>query len=199
MTSSTIQNPLPLPSETPRRISSPVLGTMVFVATEVMFFSALMSSHTIARATALGGVWPPAGQPRLPIEQTALNSIVLLASGAVLWFAGRALNSGGTRERALRAVAASIGLGVLFVVLQGREWVALIREGLTLTSSTHGAFFYVIVGAHAAHVLIAVAIMLVLYSRLKRAALSPDAFAAARLYWYFVVLLWPVLYLKVYL
>ena len=46
-------------------------------------------------------------------------------------------------------------LGAFFVLFQGVEWVALLREGLTLTSSTHGAFFYLIIGTHALHAVVA--------------------------------------------
>ena len=54
---------------------------IIFVATEIMFFAGLMSAHTIAKATVLGGVWPPPGQPRLPVERTAINTAILLLSG----------------------------------------------------------------------------------------------------------------------
>ena len=60
------------------------------------------------------------------------------------------------RDSALRYVAGAIVCGIAFVSLQGVEWVALLREGLTMTSSTHGAFFYLIVGAHALHAVAAI-------------------------------------------
>src|SRR5580700_9877787 len=74
-----------------RRVPNAVLGTVIFVAAEVMFFAALISAHTIARASAVGGIWPPAGQPRLPVGRTAINTAALLASGALLWLASRLL------------------------------------------------------------------------------------------------------------
>ena len=48
------------------RVPNAVLGTIVFVVAETMFFAGLISAHTIARASAIGGMWPPAGQPRFP-------------------------------------------------------------------------------------------------------------------------------------
>jgi len=44
---------------------------------------------------------------------------------------------------------AALVLGAFFVVGQGLEWLALLRHGLTLTSSQLGSFFYLIVGLHA--------------------------------------------------
>ena len=41
-----------------------VLGMLIFVATEIMFFSGLISAFVIGKSNAIGG-WPPPGQPRL--------------------------------------------------------------------------------------------------------------------------------------
>src|ERR1700690_3331740 len=68
-----------------RRVPNAVLGTIVFVVAEIMFFAALISAHTIARASAMGGMWPPPGQPRLPFERTAINTAALILSGVLLW------------------------------------------------------------------------------------------------------------------
>ena len=101
----TIAEPrLPLSAESSsKRLPNSVLAMIIFVATEVMFFAALMSAHTIARATVLGGVWPPAGQPRLPVERTAINTAILLLSGILLWIGNRRMSV--NRESALRYVA----------------------------------------------------------------------------------------------
>ena len=48
----------------------------LFVFTEVMLFAGLISAFSIARATAIGGMWPPPNQPRLPIATTAFNTAV---------------------------------------------------------------------------------------------------------------------------
>jgi heme/copper-type cytochrome/quinol oxidase subunit 3 len=94
---------------------------------------------------------------------------------------------------------ASIGLGAFFVIFQGVEWVALIREGLTLTSSHHGSFFYLIVGLHALHAVGAITVLAWVWLRLQRGRLTASRFYAAQIFWYFVVGLWPILYLRVYL
>jgi len=173
-----------------------VIGMLIFVFAEVMFFAGLISAHTIVRSSALAG-WPPPGQPRLPFAETALNTVALLASGVVLFLAHRAF----TRDiaRSARLLLAAIGLGTFFVVFQGVEWVALLREGLTLTSSTHGAFFYLIVGAHALHAVAALGALGYCQARLWRRELVLTQLMAAEVFWYFVVAVWPLLYLRVYL
>lgn len=180
-----------------KRIPNSVLGMMIFVATEIMFFAGLMSAHTIAKATVLGGVWPPAGQPRLPIERTAINTAILLLSGILLWIGNRRMST--RRESALRYVAAAILCGITFVSLQGVEWIALLREGLTMTSSSHGAFFYLIVGAHALHAVVAIFALTWVYIAMRGGKFVSSTFTATQIFWYFVVVLWPVIYLRVYL
>ena len=180
-----------------KRLPNSVLGMIIFVAAEIMFFAALMSAHTIARATVLGGVWPPPGQPRLPLQRTAFNTAILLLSGALLAIANRRMHD--SQQKARSYLAGAITAGVAFVLLQGVEWVRLLHEGLTMTSSPHGAFFYLIVGAHALHAVVAIIALAAVYFPLRRGTLSPSRFAATQIFWYFVVLLWPIIYLRVYL
>ena len=173
-----------------------VLGMLIFVATEVMFFSGLISAFVIGKSNAIGG-WPPPGQPRLPIEETALNTAALLASGVALYFANRAFKRGDAKTKRLLFI--SIALGGFFVVFQGAEWVALIGEGLTLTSGRLGGFFYLLVGTHALHVVAGFIILLYTYRKLSHDELDRFTFWPAQIFWYFVVGVWPILYWQVYL
>lgn len=189
---------VPLPQEpeaNPPLISNGVFGMLVFVFTEIMFFAGLISAFIIVRSGA--SVWPPPGQPRLPFEDTALNTAALLVSGAVLLFAERAWRD--SPAKASGRFLLSILLGAFFVVFQGVEWAGLLQEGLTMTSSTHGAFFYVIVGTHALHAVVALLAMAWGWLRLRSGTLSQSAFRTIQVFWYFVVLLWPFIYLRVYL
>jgi cytochrome c oxidase subunit 3 len=177
-------------------VSSGVLGMLIFIMTEVMMFAGFISSFTILKAGAPLG-WPPPDQPRLPIEATALNTLVLLLSGVVLFFAGRAFPR--DRVRARRVLAAAIALGAFFVLFQGVEWVRLIGQGLTLTASAYGSFFYLIVGAHALHAVVALGMLGYVWLRIPGPNLTRPQFQAMQAFWYFVVGIWPVLYLQVYL
>ncbi|MCC7386503.1 MAG: cytochrome c oxidase subunit 3 [Deltaproteobacteria bacterium] len=170
---------------------------LLFAAAEAMFFAGLVSAFTIVRAGTPGGVWPPPGQPRLPFAETALNTGALLLSAAVLIWAHRRFRR--SPELARWPLLTAMILGALFVTLQGVEWVGMLRQGLTLTSSTLGSFFYLVVGAHALHAVAAVGGLAYVFIRLLQGRLEPSHFFAAQVFWYFVVGLWPVLYLRVYL
>jgi cytochrome c oxidase subunit 3 len=171
------------------------MGMLIFIICEAMLFAGLISAFTILRAAAL--VWPPPGQPRLPVASTAVNTAMLLASGVLLVVTHRIFPR--DRARARRPLLLSMLLGAGFVAFQGVEWFRLIRQGLTLTSSTLGSFFYLIVGMHALHALAALALLAYTWVRLQRGWLAQSQLATAEVFWYFVVIVWPILYGVVYL
>jgi len=182
-------------SERTPLVPSAVMGMLIFVFTELMLFAGLLSAFSIVRAGAV--VWPPPGQPRLPIQATAFNTGVLVASGVALFLAQRTFFR--NRAAARRPLLLAMLLGAFFVLFQGFEWVRLVAQGLTLTSSTLGSFFYLIVGLHALHAVAALAVLVYTWRRLERGWLAQDQLGAAQVFWYFVVGLWPVLYGVVYL
>ena len=177
-------------------VSSAVLGTLFFVVAEVMFFSGAISAFTISRSGAMPGTWPMPGQPRLDAEATMLNTVLLLLSGVVLIFAHRLYKRQSPIAHWITLCAWGLGAG--FVALQGVEWVSLLKAGMTLTSSPLGSFFYLIVGAHAFHAVIALLALGWAWFSMARGKLNPGTFFAAQTFWYFVVLMWPVIYARVY-
>ena len=179
----------------PPVMPSAVLAMLIFVSAEVMLFAGLISGFLIIRASAVGA-WPPPGQPRLPLEETAFNTLALLVSGFMLWRARSAFAV--APARALRPLAIAVGLGAFFVLFQGYEWVMMIGQGLTITSSNHGSFFYLIVGLHALHAVAGIAVLSWTWWRLRGGFLAGTTFAAVQVFWFFVVGLWPVLYALVY-
>ena len=181
-----------------RVVENGVVGMAIVVFVEVMLFAGFISAFIIVRHSTPAGLWPPPDQPRLPLATTAFDTAMLLASGVVLFLAHRAFARRAVTA-AVRLMGVSILLGGAFVLFQGLEWVRLIGQGLTLTSSQLGSFFYVIVGAHALHAVAALAVLVIDWQAMRAQRLSRSAFGAAQLFWYFVVLMWPVIYLKVYL
>ncbi len=185
------------PTRRPPLVPNGLLAILVFLFCELMLFAGLISAFQIIKSQAAGGIWPPLGEARLPVEETMLNTAALVLSGALLIVAHRCLKT--DFSKAKRWFLAATLLGVLFVVLQGKEWAGLISEGLTLTSSAHGGFFYLIIGTHATHALAALVALFYVYYRMGRPGFSPVQFYVAETFWYFVVGVWPILYWQVYL
>ena len=185
----------------PRRplLDNAVLATLFVIGGEVMLFGGLVFSFLIIRVAA--PVWPPPLEPRLPVGVTAANTVVLLWSSVAMIAAGRA-RARGDRRGFVRGLALAAFLGCLFLAVQGFEWFRLISFGLTASSGVYGGTFYTLIGAHAAHVMAALAWLTIVLARAARghfAASRAAAVTACAMYWHFVVALWPILYVTVYL
>jgi len=194
----------------PRRIVSPPpalaappvsntrLAMVVVIAGESMLFAGLIGMFLVFR---LSRPWPPADLPRLPLGMTFLNTLVLFASAVPM---SRALGAVRRDDRPtlVRALGLTALLGTTFLSVQGLEWVRLVRHGLTLGSSMYGATFYVLIGCHGVHLLIAVlwlAVTAILAARGLFRAARHAALEMCAIYWYFVCALWVVLFPLVYL
>jgi len=180
-------------------LSNARLGMLMLFGGETMFFGGLVIAFLQLRLGA--PVWPPPGQPRLPIGLTAVNTLVLLGSSWTLLRALRAVHAD-DRAGLVRWLGRTWGLGALFLVIQGVEWTRLVHFGLRVSSGIYGATFYTLIGVHAAHVLGAAAWlggMLWLARRGRFTRARHVALDCCAMYWHFVVALWPVLYVLVYL
>ena len=124
------------PVEPKQVIPSSVLGVLVFVLSEMMFFGALISAYLIVKS---GNVmWPPPDQPRLPVTLVAINTLFLIASGVMVYFSNKSLALG-QEAASKKQLLLAIFLGAIFVCIQGFEWVRMLGHGLTMTSSTYGS------------------------------------------------------------
>jgi heme/copper-type cytochrome/quinol oxidase subunit 3 len=180
-------------------VSNARLAMWMLILGETMFFGGLVGAFLMLRMNA--AVWPPPLQPRLPVEATAVNTLVLLASSFTL-VRGLAAIRADDRAGLARWLAWTGGLGTLFLLIQGAEWVRLVRFGLTVSSGIYGATFYTLIGIHGAHVLGALVwlgLVLGAAARRRYTARSHVGVAICAMYWHFVVALWPILYSLVYL
>ena len=189
-------------SEGQHIIPNGLIGMIFLIATEIMFFSGLISAFVVNRAEK-PGAWDAPWQHVLPVEQTLVNTIILALSAvtmmAALWFIYKSKDIKKTKI----AIIISLLFGSAFVLLQGREWISLIEYGMTTSSSIFGGFFYIIIGAHALHAVVGILILLYLFNKTSKESLEiPEkAFSimVGSVYWFFVVFLWPVLYYLIYL
>lgn len=181
----------------PSLVPSEVLGMILFVLTEVMFFMALISAFLVIRSQVMG-TWAPPGELRLPVLATAFNTAVLLASGVLMALATRAYANPEAKAKAKTLFTQAILFGAFFVAFQGYEWVKLINYGMTMTSSMFGATFFLLIGSHGLHALLAVLAMGWMFWKMVKGTLTVDQLRSMLVFWLFVVGVWPVLYGLVY-
>ncbi len=170
-----------------RGTSSPVMGMVLFVAGEAMFFAALFAAYFSIRAGAK--VWPPAkiGTPELPIP--AVLTATLVSSSVVLQVGIRAIRRGrvATFERLL---GLTILLGLSFLALQAYDYSQLtfgVKAGI------YSSLFYVMTGLHMAHVIGGVVLLSVVAAQTLTGQISAarhEPVEAAAIYWHFVDIVW---------
>ena len=206
-------------------------GMSWFIFSEVMFFAAFFGTLFYIRYWTgpwLGGegdkgisnmLWPnfeytwpllnnpdpklfPAPEGIIdPWKLPLINTILLVTSSFTVTFAHHALRKG-ERQKLKLWLAATILLGVTFLVLQAEEYVHAYTElGLTLGSGIYGATFFMLTGFHGAHVTLGALILTVMLVRILRGHFTPEhhfGFEAASWYWHFVDVVWIGLFTFVY-
>jgi cytochrome c oxidase subunit 3 len=186
-------------------ISNVILGMLLFITSEVMFFAGLFAAYFNIRANA--AQWPTlnpeTGEPFhlaiLPLVGPA--TVLLILSSFTCQFAVWAIRRG-DRTGFLRNIAVTFVIGITFLVLQAIDYVELGSEGLTLASGTYGTTYFTLTGFHGAHVFAGVIMLgVVLYRGMagQFSARHHDAVEAASLYWHFVDVVWVLLFSLLYL
>jgi cytochrome c oxidase subunit 3 len=189
------------PVAVPRQpvVSNARLAAVLIIVGESMLFAGLVGMYLVFRLST--ETWPPPELPRLPVLITALNSLVLFASVVPMHRALQAVRRDDLVS-ATRLAAVTGLLGLLFLAVQGFEWVRLVSHGLTLQKGQYGGSFYVLIGCHALHVFVAVlwvGAVTVLAERRRFSAARHDGFEMCTIFWYFVSALWAGLFPLVYL
>lgn len=198
MTANVLSGPFRRTTERrPPAVPSEVLGMLIFVLTEVMFFVALISAFLVIRSQVFG-TWAPPGDLRLPVLMTAFNTVVLIISGILMVLGTKAYKGPNDRARAQALLGQAILFGTFFVGVQGYEWVKLIRYGMTMTSGIFGATFYLLIGSHGLHAAAAIVAMAWQYRKMRLGLVTVNGMRAMAIFWLFVVGIWPVLYGLVY-
>ncbi len=184
-----------------RPLSNAKLAVLILLGAETMLFVGLIGAFLVFR---MGNVtWPPLSHAdiQLPRVVTGINTVLLIISGYTMFQALCAIQK--DRVKQLRNWLIFTGtLGLLFLVIQGSEWVQLVRNGLTLQSGVYGGIFYVLIGCHAVHVLGAVIWLVIVVGMAvagRFSAVSYTGVETCTIYWIFVVALWPILYFLVYI
>ena len=171
----------------------------IFLASECLFFGALISTYLIFQGESVVG---PTPHEILNIPVTSASSFVLLMSSVTMVLAVYGAQHGRLGMMKLMLLA-TILLGIGFLGFQAYEFTEFVHEGLGLTTNQFGSSFFVLTGFHGTHVAVGVLYLLsLLVASNRRTGLGADRalhIDLAGLYWHFVDVVWIVIFTIIYL
>jgi heme/copper-type cytochrome/quinol oxidase subunit 3 len=212
----------PFPAERGVDTYNNKLGMWVFLASEVMFFAALIGSYIVLRF----GVDQPWAQPGvvLNVPLTAFNTFLLICSSVSMVKAFAAIADGDQKRLRFWLLMTILG-GAMFVSVQVYEYAKLVQHGFTpagfragselaelaaaepmkyglATAGLYGSTFFTMTGFHGFHVTCGVICMIWVYFKAVRGGYTQQDYRGVEvvgLYWHFVDLVWIILFTIVYL
>ena len=171
------------------------IGMVVWLASELMFFSGLFAAYYFLRGA--DAEWPPEGV-HLSTIRAAIFTAVLVASSGTIHLAGHRSEQGDERGTR-RWTILTIVLGAIFLLNQAAEYAEL---GFTHTDHAYGSLFYLMTGFHGAHVLgglvLLAAMLVVATGRTSKAPLA-STMSVGTYYWHFVDVVWVAMFATIYL
>ena len=187
------------------------VGTIIWLASELMFFAALFASYFTIRAVS----------PELWAQQTAelnvpfasVNTSILVASSITCQLGVFAAERGqpgrsGTlfqiKQWGLREwFILTYVMGAVFIAGQAIEYAELIHLGVTIPDSAYGTMFYLTTGFHGIHVTGGLIAFLFVLGRTYLAKRFTHEQAVSAIvvsyYWHFVDVVWIALFATIYL
>jgi cytochrome c oxidase subunit 3 len=175
------------------------VGTIVWLASELMFFAGLFAMFFTVKAQNDTGHWPPPPY-HLNVPYALVVTIVLVASSLTCQMGVFAAERGdvfGLRKW----YTITLAMGTIFVLGQAYEYYQLVGEGLTIPSSAYGTVFYLTTGFHGLHVTGGLIAFVYLLMRTKMSKFTPAQATSAIVvsyYWHFVDIVWIGLFTVIY-
>jgi cytochrome c oxidase subunit 3 len=174
---------------------SKMFGFIVFLLSESVIFLSFFAGYIIYKTT--NPNWLPAGVEGLEVVAPTINTIILVSSSFVIYFAERCLQRGNLPGFRLYLLATMV-MGSYFLYGQYVEWSQL---EFGFTSGTYGGMFYLLTGFHGLHVFTGI----LLQSMILIRSFIPGNYDnghfgvnSTSLFWHFVDVIWIILFLLIY-
>ena len=187
------------------------VGTIVWLASELMFFAALFAGYFTIRAVS-PELWAQ-NTAKLNVPFSTVNTTILVLSSVTCQLGVFKAEDGivgrtgkifqfklwGLREWFVLTYL----MGATFVAGQAFEYAELVHEGVTIPSSAYGTVFYLATGFHGLHVTGGLVAFIFVLGRTFAARKFTHEQAVTAIvvsyYWHFVDVVWIGLFATVYL
>ncbi|MBJ7433442.1 MAG: heme-copper oxidase subunit III [Microbacteriaceae bacterium] len=196
------------PQSVVNRPNAVAVGTIVWLASEVMFFAGLFAIYFSLRSMA-PEIWAVQTE-KLSIPFSTLNTTILVLSSVTCQmgvFAAERLQPRRTgwapsKWGVVEWFWLTYAMGAFFVVGQVYEYAVLTSEWVMLNSDAYGSAFYITTGFHGLHVTVGLIAFLLMIGRIQalKVFTHRDAMSmvAVSYYWHFVDAVWIGLFLVIY-
>jgi cytochrome c oxidase subunit 3 len=176
------------------------IGTIVWLSSELMFFSALFAMYFTIRSVTGADNWPP-DHVQLAVGYSAIFTTILVLSSVTCQIGVFAAERGDVY--ALRRwFTLTFLMGLVFVLGQANEYRVQYSEGNKLSSDGYGSVFYLTTGFHGLHVTGGLFAFLIVLGRTLVGRYTPEKATSAIVvsyYWHFVDVVWIGLYATIYI
>lgn len=176
------------------------IGTIVWLASELMFFAALFAMYFTLRSVN-PEVWADQTQ-LLNVPFATFNTTILVLSSVTCQLGVFAAERGDKAKLQMWFIITFL-MGAFFVAGQVKEYTELLMQGFTISSSPYGSVFYLTTGFHALHVtggLVAFLFVLARTYVTKRFTHEQATTAiVVSYYWHFVDVVWIALFAVIYI
>jgi cytochrome c oxidase subunit III len=179
------------------RVSAPILGIFLFIASEIMLFGAFFTALFFVRVVNEVETWPPEGF-HLPVFVAGVNTAILVTSSFTMHWALQAIKRG-SRAGLQAGLVLTLALGITFLITQMLEYS---RIGFAPRDGAFATTFYGLTGLHGAHVFVGLVLLTVATTRAFRGHFTPQHHHGVEIpgiYWHFVDVMWIVVYATVYI
>ena len=182
----------------PMELDHRKLAIWMFLASDIIFFGALIAAFVVYRTRSVSGPQPA---QVLTLFHATLMTMVLLISSVAMVLALTAIRNG-NRTRTWQWMLVTAGLGIIFLGLKAQEYLGLFSRGLTPSTNIFGSVYFTLTGFHAIHVIVGIIWILAVAAKLLRGGFSQTNYLPvemAGLYWHFVDIVWVAVFMVVYL
>lgn len=173
------------------------VGMICLIFGESMFFSIFVVAYLFYIGKSGHGP-----QPSEVLHFPYIATACLLSSSITAGLAVRAIGKS-RRWLGSLVLAITIGLGATFIVFTAIEWYGLIYDhSLTIKTNLFGTTFYSLVGFHAAHVIVGLLMLSLIFVLLVFGAVKAEHAERVEMvtwYWHFVDAVWIAVFSVVYI
>ncbi|WP_163855470.1 cytochrome o ubiquinol oxidase subunit III [Paenibacillus elgii] len=173
-------------------------GFWIYLMTDVIIFGTLFATYIVLQGNRNGG---PGPAELFQLGGIIASTFILLTSSYTSGLAVLAMHKG--KLKALMGwLGVTVLLGAAFIVLEVNEFIHLVHEGATISTSAFLSAFFTLVGTHGLHVSLGLVWMIALIIQLAKHGFTPVTKRKVNvisLFWHFLDVVWIFVFTIVYL